>query len=481
MYRLVPVVDESDGISGGQVLRNNVIPELDGLNQKWSLRRRHLVAILAFFGFGCIYAMRANISVAIVQMTTPGMVQLEGKILNEKAEFDSWDSVTQGVILGSFFYGYIFTQIPGGYLAHRFGGKDVYVIGIFGTAIFTLLTPPLAEMGKFALIAGRFIMGLLEGVTYPAMHVIWSHWAPALEKTQLASFAFSGSYLGTVFAMPLSAMLGETFGWPSIFYFFGLFSMAWCVIWVKNISELPENDSKITTEELTLLQRETTNTNTYSVPWILIFRSKAVWAIIAAHFCENWGFYIMLTNLPRILNDLMDYRLEKAGFVAALPYFIMGVLLIVSGSFSDMLIDRYAWSVDRTRKVIGSFGFLSQALLILLASANFSADLSLISLIASIGLGGVAWSAFSVNHLDIAPQYAGHLMGLSNTIATIPGMVAPIIVGAIVTDHLVSQWRVVFYMTAAVYLLGAAVYWRFASGKLESWASDQTPFMRTVD
>lgn len=34
-----------------------------------------------------------------------------------------WDPSTQGVILGSFYWGYIITQIPGGLLAKRFGGK----------------------------------------------------------------------------------------------------------------------------------------------------------------------------------------------------------------------------------------------------------------------------------------------------------------------------------------------------------------------
>lgn len=30
--------------------------------------------------------------------------------------------------------------------------------------------------------------------------------------------------------------------------------------------------------------------------------SPAVWAIIAAHFSENWGFYTMLTQLPTFMN-----------------------------------------------------------------------------------------------------------------------------------------------------------------------------------
>jgi ACS family sodium-dependent inorganic phosphate cotransporter len=34
------------------------------------------------------------------------------------------------------------------------------------------------------------------------------------------------------------------------------------------------------------------------VPWGLFLRSPAVWAIIVAHFCFNWGYYTLLAWLP---------------------------------------------------------------------------------------------------------------------------------------------------------------------------------------
>lgn len=41
------------------------------------------------------------------------------------------------------------------------------------------------------------------------------------------------------------------------------------------------------------------------------------------------------------------------------------------------------------------------------------------------------FSGFNVNHLDIAPRYASILMGISNGVGTLSGMVCPIIVGAL--------------------------------------------------
>lgn len=76
-----------------------------------------------------------------------------------------WDANTQGWILGSFFYGYIITQVPGGYLARQFGGKKLLGFGILGTAIFTLFTPLAADLGVGYLIAVRALEGLGEVIS----------------------------------------------------------------------------------------------------------------------------------------------------------------------------------------------------------------------------------------------------------------------------------------------------------------------------
>jgi hypothetical protein len=36
-------------------------------------------------------------------------------------------------------------------------------------------------------------------------------------------------------------------------------------------------------------------------PWGQFMKSPAVWAIIVAHFSENWGFYTLLTQLPTFM------------------------------------------------------------------------------------------------------------------------------------------------------------------------------------
>lgn len=78
-----------------------------------------------------------------------------------EGEFD-WDGEDQGIILGAFFWGYVVTQVPGGMLAERIGGKWPFGIGMLITALFSLLTPWAARTGKGMLIVVRVIQGLGE-------------------------------------------------------------------------------------------------------------------------------------------------------------------------------------------------------------------------------------------------------------------------------------------------------------------------------
>lgn len=73
-----------------------------------------------------------------------------------------WSAETQGVILSSFFYGYIFTQMLGGYWAGTLGGKVVLGCGLFLTSALTLFVPLAAKLGVVYLIGLQVLLGLAE-------------------------------------------------------------------------------------------------------------------------------------------------------------------------------------------------------------------------------------------------------------------------------------------------------------------------------
>lgn len=67
-----------------------------------------------------------------------------------------------GWVLGAFFYGYLITQIPGGILATKFGGRWVFGIGIVMTAVLTLVTPIAAITNVYFLMVVRALEGFFE-------------------------------------------------------------------------------------------------------------------------------------------------------------------------------------------------------------------------------------------------------------------------------------------------------------------------------
>ena len=68
----------------------------------------------------------------------------------------------QSIILGSFFYGYVITQIPAGYLAGQkiVSCKWLFGFGILFTSIFTVLMPLAAKTHYYLLLAIRVLEGI---------------------------------------------------------------------------------------------------------------------------------------------------------------------------------------------------------------------------------------------------------------------------------------------------------------------------------
>lgn len=61
-----------------------------------------------------------------------------------------WSQEQQGIILSSFYWGFVITQVPGALLSQRYGGKYVMMFGILFSAICSILTPIVVQESKFS-------------------------------------------------------------------------------------------------------------------------------------------------------------------------------------------------------------------------------------------------------------------------------------------------------------------------------------------
>lgn len=82
---------------------------------------------------------------------------------------------------------------------------------------------------------------------------------------------------------------------------------------------------------------------------------------------------------------------------------------------------------------------------------------------------GFSRGGFSVNHMDIAPKFAGIVMGISNTAGTFSGAIGSNVTGWIFRSFGGSQnpfgWSVAFNLAALLGSLGALFFIRSAKGE----------------
>jgi ACS family sodium-dependent inorganic phosphate cotransporter len=206
-----------------------------------NMPRRYVVVGLVFLSVFICYIDRVNISVAIIPM----------------AEELGWDLSTQGIVLSSFFFGYLLLQVAGGRLADRYGGKVVLGAGVVAWSLFTLFTPPAAWLGIGALLIARVAMGMGEAVTFPSIYSIYTRWMPVGERARAVAFANSGIPLGTVFALVTTPMIVTAFGWEWAFYLFGAVGFLWFLLWRAIVTNTPQQHPTITASELATIEAGT--------------------------------------------------------------------------------------------------------------------------------------------------------------------------------------------------------------------------------
>ena len=53
----------------------------------------------------------------------------------------------------------------------------------------------------------------------------------------------------------------------------------------------------------------------------------------------------------------------------------------------------------------------------------------------TVGFNGFQFNSINCNHIDIAPNFAGTLMGITNMFANFSGFLAPMLISYIIEDH----------------------------------------------
>jgi MFS transporter, ACS family, solute carrier family 17 (sodium-dependent inorganic phosphate cotransporter), other len=122
------------------------------------------------------------------------------------------------------------------------------------------------------------------------------------ERSQSLSITFAGSNIGVLVVIIFSGLIIHFINWEAVFFIFGGIGCIWYIFWLLIARKSPEYDRFISDEEkrfiLTKLELEERERGTKPIPWKQIFLSLPVWAVVVAHFAQNWGAYTLLTQTP---------------------------------------------------------------------------------------------------------------------------------------------------------------------------------------
>jgi ACS family sodium-dependent inorganic phosphate cotransporter len=355
----------------GAKIKMNSSAELEAqLAQASGWPRRYTVVALLALATAICYVDRVNISIAIIPL----------------ARDRGYDAAASGLILSSFFWGYIGPQMLGGWLADRFGGKHVLTVGVLLWTLGTLLTPAAAEISFGALLAMRAVLGLGESVHFPTVHSLAARWTIASERSRAISLYVSGVSFGTALALLASPVIVLSLGWPAVFYMSGTLGVLWLVIWLFKAADVPEQCAGVTAPELAMIQADRPQAPlAESIPWAAILREKSVWAIVIAHVCNNFGGYIILLWLPSYLHKTFAIPMERLGNYSIIPWIAAFCVGNLSGWIADGLRKR-GMTMTGVRKLMQGAAFILGAVAMLLLPLADSVLLA--TALVTIAIGG---------------------------------------------------------------------------------------------
>ncbi|KAI8477407.1 MAG: hypothetical protein J3K34DRAFT_515747 [Monoraphidium minutum] len=396
-------------------------------------------------------------------------------ILPMAREF-GWPEGLQGVIQSAFLWGYMATQLLGGSLADKHGGKRVMAGGILWFSLASLLLPlalsaPVQAAGLTvpAVLMARCCVGLGEGVALPSMNNLVARHVPPSAKARALGMCFSGFHSGNLVGLLLSPFILLTFGWRALFLVFGVLGAPLLAAWNTLVPDAPPRQPAPQPPQGQQLQPADGKAPAGGggggggVTLGRLLSHPATWAIIVVNFVNHWGYFIYLNWMPTYFSKVLGFDLRASSLLSFLPWLVMATGSSAAGFLADSLIAR-GTSVTTVRKAMQSASMLlPAAALLLLSQPGLSPGAAVACMTAALGVTSLGQAGFVANMSDIAPQNAGQMFGLCNTFGSAAGILGVVSVGLVVERT--GSFAPVFQITAAMYVVAVAVWNLLCTGE----------------
>lgn len=377
-----------------------------GIESANNSRSKMILAVL-YFGWIISYIDRTVISLAIVQI----------------GEDLTLDASKLGIILSAFFVGYAFMQIPGGWLADRFGSRKVIVAAVVAWSIFTALSGLAWSFTSLILI--RFLFGIGEGGYPAAATKAISDYFPKDKRTKAQSTMMSSNGLGAAIAPILCAPLLVAFGWRNVFLLvgvLGIFFITWFLLSTRKGGNYSNSEEAVKPSRKEYTQ---------------LLRNSYLWKVLLIFFFVNITSWGLISWMPSYLMQGLGIDLKSVGLFSAAPTLFLTVGMIVSGRIINKVGSKAKYGVISGILIAGASLYLMSA-----SSSVFM--VIMYQCIAFTFMSFIMSFVFTVPHRVMEQKVVGTAFGIINFGGQAAGIFSPMIMGALIASTGTYQAAFVF-------------------------------------
>lgn len=348
-----------------------------------------------------------------------------------------WSSPIQSIILSTFFWCYVLSQVAGGIATQYFGTKHVFGWSQFATALCSLLIPICADWHVGLVIALRSIQGFASGLTWPAMYAVVGYWIPLVERSRFMS-SFQGFSIGIGVTYALCGFIIEKFGWPYVFYTTGTLGMIWCLLWYLLAFNTPQEHPRISQKELEYIEdnisSEVKEALGMKVPWKSIFTSMPAWSIGITTFGRIWIHYVFIIYGPKFMQNILKFPYKENGFLSGMPFICSYIASVFFCSIADKMVLKNYMSLTNVRKLFTALSQIIPGILIFVIGYIDNIIILLVLWFIAVTFITASYAGAMASIVDIAPNLAGPVLAFCQTIHMSASFLSPLISGIILQD-----------------------------------------------
>jgi MFS family permease len=402
----------------------------------------------------------ASVLALITYIQRLGLVRDSGPELKRTLDLDD---AQMGDAVAAFLVAYGLCQVPGGWLADRFGGRYVITALVLG---WSLLTGAVAVAGVLPtaaafpfLVAIIFCFGLLQAGIFPSWSRVIADWVPVQERASAQGTLWMFSRLGGAVTAYVFWVLLVLFGsWMPVFGVLAGLGFVWVAFFWPWFRNRPEEMSRVNVAERALIVagRDAAAPTAEALPWRRMLTSVSVWSLCLMYGFVGFAGNFFTSTLNRYLHDHRRLSDGATALLSSLPLAFSMASCILGGVLSDWIIRRTG-SRKWGRRLNGVVGLVCAGGMLLGTVWVPNSALWLLGFLFSAAffcndlVMGPAWASCA----DIAERHAGALSGAMNMTGAFLGAAGMSLAGRLMARH---EYETMFIIFACSYTL-AALCW----------------------